>query len=142
MAGPFGTTASVYDLALERIAIMDTTGHDAVWLAEHHFSSFSVCPSVHMMGVMAAAPQHTFLVLTGVTQADEIDRFPYLPSTVVASIADLIPLVLGQMETPAPAAKEPSREPAGRPASEAVKEPARDPVKPVRRRGQAVPGTR
>jgi NagD protein len=35
----------------------------------------------------------TFLVLTGVTQADEIDRFPYVPSKVVASIADLIPYI-------------------------------------------------
>lgn len=35
----------------------------------------------------------TFLVLTGVTQADEVDRFPYVPSTVVGSIADLIPYV-------------------------------------------------
>lgn len=39
---------SVYEAALERFSIMDTTGYDAVWLAEHHFSSFSVCPSVHM----------------------------------------------------------------------------------------------
>jgi NagD protein len=35
----------------------------------------------------------TFLVLTGVTQADEVDRFPYVPSTVVASVADLIGFV-------------------------------------------------
>ena len=35
----------------------------------------------------------TFLVLTGVTQADEGDRFPYVPSTVVASVADLIGFV-------------------------------------------------
>jgi len=35
----------------------------------------------------------TFLVLTGVTRADEVDRFPYLPSTVVPSVADLIDLV-------------------------------------------------
>jgi alkanesulfonate monooxygenase SsuD/methylene tetrahydromethanopterin reductase-like flavin-dependent oxidoreductase (luciferase family) len=46
---------SVYETALERFSIMDETGYDAVWLAEHHFSSFSVCPSVHMMGTMAAA---------------------------------------------------------------------------------------
>ena len=32
----------------------------------------------------------TFLVLTGVTTADEVDRFPYLPSKVVPSVADLI----------------------------------------------------
>jgi NagD protein len=32
----------------------------------------------------------TVLVLTGVTQASEVKRFPYQPSRVVASIADLI----------------------------------------------------
>jgi alkanesulfonate monooxygenase SsuD/methylene tetrahydromethanopterin reductase-like flavin-dependent oxidoreductase (luciferase family) len=46
---------SVYQTAVDRFSIMDQTGYDAVWLAEHHFSSFSVCPSVHMMGTMAAA---------------------------------------------------------------------------------------
>jgi alkanesulfonate monooxygenase SsuD/methylene tetrahydromethanopterin reductase-like flavin-dependent oxidoreductase (luciferase family) len=61
--------ASIYDMALERIAIMDTTGYDAVWLAEHHFSSFSVCPSVHMMGVMAAARTKRLRIGTGVSLA-------------------------------------------------------------------------
>jgi alkanesulfonate monooxygenase SsuD/methylene tetrahydromethanopterin reductase-like flavin-dependent oxidoreductase (luciferase family) len=60
---------SVYDMALERIAIMDTAGYDAVWLAEHHFSSFSVCPSVHMMGVMAAARTKRLRIGTGVSLA-------------------------------------------------------------------------
>ncbi|HVZ09512.1 LLM class flavin-dependent oxidoreductase [Rhodopila sp.] len=46
---------SVYETALQRFAIMDQAQYDCVWLAEHHFSSFSVCPSVHMMGTMAAA---------------------------------------------------------------------------------------
>ena len=32
----------------------------------------------------------TFLVLTGVTTAVEVDRYPYVPSQVVASIADLL----------------------------------------------------
>src|SRR5882757_8305186 len=36
---------SVYETALERFSIMDQTGYDAVWLAEHHFSSFSVSPA-------------------------------------------------------------------------------------------------
>ncbi|MGF1596579.1 MAG: LLM class flavin-dependent oxidoreductase [Acidimicrobiales bacterium] len=45
----------VYARALERIEIMDRTGYDAVWLAEHHFNSFSVCPSVTMMGSQVAA---------------------------------------------------------------------------------------
>ena len=46
---------SVYQTALDRFVVMEQSGYDAVWLAEHHFSSFSVCPSVHMMGAMAAA---------------------------------------------------------------------------------------
>jgi alkanesulfonate monooxygenase SsuD/methylene tetrahydromethanopterin reductase-like flavin-dependent oxidoreductase (luciferase family) len=45
---------TVYDRALQRIEIMDRAGYDAVWLAEHHFSTYSVCPSVHMMGVEVA----------------------------------------------------------------------------------------
>lgn len=35
----------------------------------------------------------TFLVLTGSTQAHEVERFPYRPSRVVDSIADLIELI-------------------------------------------------
>src|SRR5262245_47246335 len=60
---------SIYDMALERIAIMDGAGYDAVWLAEHHFSAFSVCPSVHMMGVMAAARTKRLRIGTGVSLA-------------------------------------------------------------------------
>jgi alkanesulfonate monooxygenase SsuD/methylene tetrahydromethanopterin reductase-like flavin-dependent oxidoreductase (luciferase family) len=60
---------SIYDLALERIAIMDTTGYDAVWLAEHHFSGFSVCPSVHLMGMMAAARTKRLRIGTAVSLA-------------------------------------------------------------------------
>ena len=31
---------TVYERALQRIAIMDKTGYDAVWLAEHHFTHY------------------------------------------------------------------------------------------------------
>ena len=61
--------ATVFARALQRIEIMDETGYDAVWLAEHHFSSFSVCPSVHMMGVMAAARTTRLRIGTGVSLA-------------------------------------------------------------------------
>jgi len=60
---------SVYETALERFAIMDQAGYDAVWLAEHHFSSFSVCPSVHMMGTMAAARTRRLRIGTAVSLA-------------------------------------------------------------------------
>ena len=61
--------ATVYDRALQRIEIMDRTGYDAVWLAEHHFSSFSVCPSVHMVGTLAAARTKRLRIGTAVSLA-------------------------------------------------------------------------
>ncbi len=30
--------STVYERAMQRIKIMDETGYDAVWLAEHHFT--------------------------------------------------------------------------------------------------------
>ncbi|MBH1932882.1 HAD family hydrolase [Streptomyces sp. AV19] len=39
------------------------------------------------------AGMRTFLVLTGLTRPDEIERYPFRPSTVVDSIADLVDLV-------------------------------------------------
>jgi alkanesulfonate monooxygenase SsuD/methylene tetrahydromethanopterin reductase-like flavin-dependent oxidoreductase (luciferase family) len=59
----------VYRRALERIEIMDRTGYDAVWLAEHHFNSFSVCPSVHLMGTHIAARTERLRIGTAVTLA-------------------------------------------------------------------------
>ena len=60
---------SVYETALERFSIMDQTGYDAVWLAEHHFSSFSVCPSVHMVATLAAARTKRLRIGTAVSLA-------------------------------------------------------------------------
>jgi alkanesulfonate monooxygenase SsuD/methylene tetrahydromethanopterin reductase-like flavin-dependent oxidoreductase (luciferase family) len=45
----------VYDRALARIEIMDQTGYDCVWLAEHHFNTYSVCPSINVMATHVAA---------------------------------------------------------------------------------------
>jgi alkanesulfonate monooxygenase SsuD/methylene tetrahydromethanopterin reductase-like flavin-dependent oxidoreductase (luciferase family) len=60
---------TVYARALERIAIMDQSGYDAVWLAEHHFSTFSVCPSVHVMGAHVAARTRHLRIGTAVSLA-------------------------------------------------------------------------
>jgi alkanesulfonate monooxygenase SsuD/methylene tetrahydromethanopterin reductase-like flavin-dependent oxidoreductase (luciferase family) len=60
---------SVFETAVERFSIMDRAGYDAVWLAEHHFSGFSVCPSVHMMGTMAAARTQRLRIGTAVSLA-------------------------------------------------------------------------
>lgn len=60
---------TVYERALDRVRIMDKTGYDAVWLAEHHFTSYSVCPSVHMMGVRVADCTQNLRVGMGVSIA-------------------------------------------------------------------------
>ncbi|MGH8013690.1 MAG: LLM class flavin-dependent oxidoreductase, partial [Candidatus Binataceae bacterium] len=60
---------SVYQRALERIQIMDQSGYDAVWLTEHHFSDYSVCPSIPVMGAYTAARTKRLRIGTGVTLA-------------------------------------------------------------------------
>lgn len=59
----------VYERALQRIAIMDQTGYDAVWLAEHHFTTCSVCPAVHMMGLHVANRTQHLRIGTGISLA-------------------------------------------------------------------------
>ncbi|HUZ13782.1 MAG TPA: LLM class flavin-dependent oxidoreductase [Caulobacteraceae bacterium] len=61
--------ATIYERAIARFEIMDRAGYDAVWLAEHHFSAFSVCPSVHMMATMAAARTRRLRIGTAVSLA-------------------------------------------------------------------------
>lgn len=67
--GRRGPLEEVYARALERIEIMDRTGFDAVWLAEHHFTTYSVCPSVHMVGTLAAARTRRLRIGTAVSLA-------------------------------------------------------------------------
>jgi len=60
---------NVYARALDRIEIMDRSGYEAVWLAEHHFQSFSVCPSIHMMATLVAARTRRLRIGTAVSLA-------------------------------------------------------------------------
>jgi alkanesulfonate monooxygenase SsuD/methylene tetrahydromethanopterin reductase-like flavin-dependent oxidoreductase (luciferase family) len=60
---------TVYERALQRIDIMDSSGYDAVWLAEHHFTGYSVCPSIHMIGVHVANRTRRLRIGTGVSLA-------------------------------------------------------------------------
>lgn len=60
---------TVYERALQRIEIMDSSGYDCVWLAEHHFHTFSVCPSVHMMALHAASRTRRMRIGTAVSLA-------------------------------------------------------------------------
>ncbi|MDA0788150.1 MAG: LLM class flavin-dependent oxidoreductase [Proteobacteria bacterium] len=67
--GRRGELKTVYDRAIERVRIMDDNGYDAVWIAEHHFSTYSVCPSIHMMGVHFANHTKHLRIGTGVSLA-------------------------------------------------------------------------
>ena len=67
--GRRGDLQQVYDRAMERIAIMDQNGYDAIWVAEHHFSTYSVCPSIHIMGTHIAARTKNLRIGTGVSLA-------------------------------------------------------------------------
>src|SRR4029077_20782190 len=60
---------TVYQRALERIEIMDQGGYHAVWLAEHHFNTYSVCPSTTLMGMHVAARTKRLRIGTAVTLA-------------------------------------------------------------------------
>src|SRR5438552_18651593 len=46
------TEGEVYADALEEARLADELGFEAVWLAEHHFSRYGICPS---LAVLAAA---------------------------------------------------------------------------------------
>ncbi len=59
----------VYERALDRIVVMDRSGYDAVWLAEHHFTTYSVCPSVHLMALEAAHRTERLRIGTAVSLA-------------------------------------------------------------------------
>lgn len=61
--------STVYQRALQRIEVMDQTGYDAVWLAEHHFGTYSVCPSVHLMAMHVADRTRRLRIGTAVTLA-------------------------------------------------------------------------
>ena len=60
---------TVYERAFQRAEIMDQTGYDAVWLAEHHFSTYSVCPSINMMGTHIAARTERLRIGTAISLA-------------------------------------------------------------------------
>jgi alkanesulfonate monooxygenase SsuD/methylene tetrahydromethanopterin reductase-like flavin-dependent oxidoreductase (luciferase family) len=60
---------AVYERALRRIDVMEHSGYDAVWLAEHHFTGYSVCPAVHVMATHVAARTQRLRIGTAVTLA-------------------------------------------------------------------------
>ena len=64
-----GDLRTVYDRSLERVRIMDQNPFDCVWIAEHHFSTYSVCPSIHLMAMHFASNSSNLRIGTGVSLA-------------------------------------------------------------------------
>jgi alkanesulfonate monooxygenase SsuD/methylene tetrahydromethanopterin reductase-like flavin-dependent oxidoreductase (luciferase family) len=60
---------AVYARAFSRIEIMEQTGYDCVWLAEHHFNTYSVCPSINVMAGHVAARTRTLRIGMAVSLA-------------------------------------------------------------------------
>jgi alkanesulfonate monooxygenase SsuD/methylene tetrahydromethanopterin reductase-like flavin-dependent oxidoreductase (luciferase family) len=60
---------TVYERALQHIEVMDQAAYDAVWLTEHHFNDYSVCPSIPVMGAYAAARTKKLRIGAAVTLA-------------------------------------------------------------------------
>lgn len=59
--------STVYQRAMDRVAIMEDSEYDCIWLAEHHFTTYSVCPSVTLMGTYIAANTKRLRIGTAVT---------------------------------------------------------------------------
>jgi alkanesulfonate monooxygenase SsuD/methylene tetrahydromethanopterin reductase-like flavin-dependent oxidoreductase (luciferase family) len=59
--------STVYDRAMDRVAMMEDSEYDCIWLAEHHFTTYSVCPSVTLMGTHIAGRTKRLRIGTAVT---------------------------------------------------------------------------
>jgi hypothetical protein len=56
---------TVYERVLQRVEIMDRSDYDAIWVTEHHFNDYSVCPSIPVMGAFIAARTTRMHIATG-----------------------------------------------------------------------------
>ncbi|MSP42904.1 MAG: LLM class flavin-dependent oxidoreductase [Alphaproteobacteria bacterium] len=62
-----GPITTVYDRAMDRVDRMEDSAFDCIWLAEHHFTDYSVCPSVTLMGTHIAGRTKRLRIGTAVT---------------------------------------------------------------------------
>ena len=84
--------ARVFERAMNRMRTMDGNGYEAVWLAEHHFTGYSVCPSVHVMAAHVAGLTRQLRIGTAVTLAPL-----YHPLRIAEEIALLDVLTEGRI---------------------------------------------
>lgn len=63
------THAEVYANALEDCRLAEELGFDAVWLAEHHFSAYGICPSLAVLAASIARETQRVRIGTAVVIA-------------------------------------------------------------------------
>jgi natural product biosynthesis luciferase-like monooxygenase protein len=63
------THAQVYASALEETRLAETLGFEAVWLAEHHFSVYGICPSLAVLAGAIARDTRRMRIGTSVVIA-------------------------------------------------------------------------
>lgn len=63
------TDAEVYRNTLEEVRLADELGFDIVWLAEHHFSSYGICPSLAPLAAAIARETRRVRIGTAVVIA-------------------------------------------------------------------------
>lgn len=58
--------AQVYAETLEQIERAEALGWDAVWIAEHHFSDYGICPNIAVLAAAAAARTKRIRIGSGI----------------------------------------------------------------------------
>src|SRR3989454_10393990 len=58
---------AVYDSALEQMLAAESLGYHSVWIAEHHFSDYGLCPAPPVLASFVAARTATLRLGMGVS---------------------------------------------------------------------------
>lgn len=83
------TQAQVYAEALEQIEYADHLGYDTVWLAEHHFTRYGLCPSLFVFASHVAARTKRIRIGTAVVV------LPFYNPLLVAEEAAMVDVLSG-----------------------------------------------
>ncbi|MGH7388307.1 MAG: LLM class flavin-dependent oxidoreductase [Candidatus Rokuibacteriota bacterium] len=83
------THREVYDYALEESRLAEEVGFDAVWLAEHHFSPYGICPSLAVLAAAIARETRRVRIGTSVVVA------PFLHPVRIAEEWAMVDLLSG-----------------------------------------------
>src|SRR5262245_15689916 len=60
------TQDQVYGETLDQITLAEELGWDAVWIAEHHFSDYGICPNIAVLAAAAAARTKRIRIGSGI----------------------------------------------------------------------------